>query len=130
MNKFDRYADVVKVDYFTPGALFKIRFDPDLMMMQVLSTSEHLFQCMREAFSAENESAFFIKAHGYSIDSKVYLINKFGYFKFSDGFEHLVVQLSCFIGKSRFGIFDTYEEKICVMLRGNQSLVFKKCFVM
>ena len=39
-----------------------------------------MFEEVRDAFSAENSSAFFVKQYGYRAEPKVYAINKFGYF--------------------------------------------------
>ena len=39
-----------------------------------------MFNELREAFSVNNDAAFFTKQYGYSAPEKKYVINKFGYF--------------------------------------------------
>lgn len=50
-------------------------------MMRVLCSDRRVFECLRDAFSDDNDAAFYVAMHGFSIDEKVYLVNQFGYFR-------------------------------------------------
>lgn len=76
-----RYSDVSSGDSIPDGKSFRILFDPNLNMMRVICAEPKIFEFMRDAFSSQNDAAFYMSMHGYSIDQKVYLINPFGYFK-------------------------------------------------
>lgn len=80
-NHLIRYADIERPERIPEGKLFKFMFDANLEMMRVVCNEKKLFECMREAFSDTNDAAFYVSMHGFNADSKVYLINPFGYFK-------------------------------------------------
>ena len=79
---YEQYADDFKnyYDNFPDGKLFRISFDPLMKQMKVISLRQDLFNELREAFSVNNDAAFFTKQYGYSAPEKKYVINKFGYF--------------------------------------------------
>lgn len=80
-NSLLRYSDIERPDHIPEGKVFKFLFDANLNMMRVLCSKPKLFECMREAFSDNNDAAFYMSMYGYKTDNKVYLINPFGYFK-------------------------------------------------
>lgn len=76
-----KYSELERPDYIPDGKVFRILFDPSMNMMRILCREPKLLECMRDAFSDDNASYFYVSLHGYDIDKKVYLINQFGYFK-------------------------------------------------
>ena len=80
-NHLIRYTDIERPERIPEGKVFKFLFDANLEMMRVVCSEKKLFECMREAFSDTNDAAFYVQMHGFNVDSKVYLINPFGYFK-------------------------------------------------
>ena len=76
-----RFSDIERPEYIPEGKTFRILFDANLSMMRVVCREPKLLECMREAFSADNQSAFFVSLHGFAVPDKVYLINAFGFFK-------------------------------------------------
>lgn len=75
-----RYTDIEKPDYIPNGKIFRILFDSSMNMMRIVCHDNKLLDCMRDAFSDINQSAFYISMYGFKSDEKVYLINAFGYF--------------------------------------------------
>ena len=57
--------------------------------MKLLARSKDAFEELRDAFSVENQQAFFTRQYGYAPESKKYAINKFGYFRSGLVFEIL-----------------------------------------
>lgn len=80
-NHLVRYTDIERPERIPDGKTFKFLFDANLEMMRVVCNEKRLFECMREAFSDTNDAAFYVQMHGFNVDSRVYLINPFGYFK-------------------------------------------------
>jgi superfamily II DNA or RNA helicase len=76
-----KYTDIEKPDFVPTGCIFRILFDANMNMMRIVCKEQMLMDCIRDAFSAENESYFYVSMHGYDIDRKIYNINQFGYFK-------------------------------------------------
>lgn len=79
--RFLRYSDCGSAEDMPDGKNFRFLFDPTLMMMRVVCREPKAFECMREAFSDENQSAFYMSMYGYSASSRVDLISHFGHFK-------------------------------------------------
>lgn len=78
---FEQYSDDLRtLDLFPNGKIFRIVFDNTVGKMKIFARSNEAFEELREAFGAENQSAFFVKQYGYRAEPKVYAINKFGYF--------------------------------------------------
>ena len=78
----EQYADHYSSIYeaVPEGKVFRIVFDSVTQQMKVLAKDCRALEELREAFSAENEQAFFSRQYGYASESKKYQINKFGYF--------------------------------------------------
>ena len=87
----EQYSDdIVSIDELFPrGKLFRLAFDAKVGKMKIFSCDHQAFEDLRSAFSAENASCFFVKQYGYNPDSKVYVINKFGYFSLGLTFDIL-----------------------------------------
>ena len=77
----EKYADDLQlIEAFPNGKLFRLLFDSSVGKLRIVSRSYDAFEHLRDAFSAENSAAFFVKQYGYRAEPKVYAINKFGYF--------------------------------------------------
>ena len=77
----EKYADdLQQIEAFPNGKLFRLLFDSSVGKLRIVSRSYDAFEHLRDAFSAENSAAFFVKQYGYRAEPKVYAINKFGYF--------------------------------------------------
>lgn len=77
----EEYSDnLAEFEIFPSGKIFRISFDSTVGKMKILAKDHSVFQQLRDAFSAENTNAFFVKQYGYAAAQKNYAINKFGYF--------------------------------------------------
>lgn len=78
---FEEYVDnISEIDIFPNGKIFRICFDNTVLKFKILSKRSDLFYELQNAFSAPNPNAFFVSRYGYKTETKVYAINKFGYF--------------------------------------------------
>lgn len=68
------------IDVFPDGKRFRISYDGSVNMMRVVARSREDLEDMRMAFSTENKSAFFSQQYGYKAETRLYNVNKFGYF--------------------------------------------------
>lgn len=80
MEEFDKYSDDSNIELFPDGKIFRLQFDPSVRKMKIICKKYELFEDLRNAFSAPNTSSFFMSQYGYKTESKLYAINKFGYF--------------------------------------------------
>ena len=76
----DYSDDLSQIEVYPNGKTFRLTYDQHVGKFRILSRSYDMFEEVRDAFSAENSSAFFVKQYGYRAEPKVYAINKFGYF--------------------------------------------------
>ena len=60
--------------------MFRLTYDQSVSKLRIMSRSYELFEELRDAFSADNSAAFFVRQYGYKTEPKVYAVNKFGYF--------------------------------------------------
>lgn len=91
IDAFEKYGDKFRdlYDAVPEGKVFRIAYDGALRQMRILSRSNKCIEEVREAFSVDNTSAFFIKQFGYTPEKRIYSINKFGYFEAGLVFEIL-----------------------------------------
>lgn len=80
MNNFEKYNDEQNIELFPDGKIFRISYDSSVRKLKIISKKYEWLEDLRNAFSAPNNSAFFMSQYGYKTESKVYAINKFGYF--------------------------------------------------
>jgi len=80
MDSFEKYADEKNIELFPNGKLFRLSFDSSVRKFRITSKKHESLQDLRNAFSAPNTSSFFMQQYGYKTESKLYAINKFGYF--------------------------------------------------
>lgn len=85
---FEQYVDK-NIDFFPNGKLFRIIFDNISCKFRLLARNNSDLEKIVKDFSVENTSSFFVKQHGYSAESKLYIINKFGFFSVGLFFEVL-----------------------------------------
>lgn len=107
---FEQYADDIgQYELFPNGKAFRIIYDPSVNKMKLLAVKFDLFNEIRDAFSCENPSAFFVHQYGYKVENKLYAINKFGYFSVGLIWE-VLVQI-----KTLFGSLDVVAmSKNCI----------------
>ncbi len=79
-QSFDIYNDVQNIELFPDGKIFRIQFDSSVRKLKIICKKYELLEELRNAFSAPNGSSFFMSQYGYKTESKLYAINKFGYF--------------------------------------------------
>ena len=78
---YEEYADNLdSMNVFPEGKTFRISYDSTVNNMRITSKSQEAFDEIREAFSVENKAAFFSRQYGYKSETRLYNINKFGYF--------------------------------------------------
>lgn len=79
---FEEYADNFqsREDIFPRNTLFRLCFDPIANAMKLMYKRADLFEELQNAFSVDNPQAFFSQQYGYKGQSKLFAINKFGYF--------------------------------------------------
>ena len=80
MDQFDKYNDENGIELFPDGKIFRLQYDSSVRKMKIICKKHDLFEDLRNAFSAPNNSSFFMSQYGYKTESKLYAINKFGYF--------------------------------------------------
>ena len=82
MSSTELYADHFNDLYeaLPNGKAFRITYDPVTRQLKMIAKSSSILEEIRNAFSADNPNAFIAKQYGYSVEKKVYQINKFGYF--------------------------------------------------
>lgn len=80
MDQFEIYNDPINIELFPEGKIFRLQFDSSVRKMKIICKRYDFFEDLRNAFSAPNNSSFFMSQYGYKTESKVYAINKFGYF--------------------------------------------------
>lgn len=77
----EQYADSLKQsELFPPGKVFRMMYDPTCSKFKILAAKFTALEELRDAFSCDNPSSFFVRQYGYRSESKLYAINKFGYF--------------------------------------------------
>lgn len=76
---FEQYVDK-NIELFPEGKLFRILFDNVSGRFRILAKYPEDQRKLIFAFSVENSGAFFSKQYGYSSESRLYMVNKFGYF--------------------------------------------------
>lgn len=77
----EEYSDDLQhIEVYPKGKLFRLTFDSKVHEFRLLCSNYNILEEIRDAFSAQNKAMFFIKQYGYKAESKVYIINKFGYF--------------------------------------------------
>lgn len=79
-QSFDIYNDSQNIELFPDGKIFRIQFDSSVRKLKIICKKYELLEELRNAFSAPNTSSFFMSQYGYKTESKLYAINKFGYF--------------------------------------------------
>lgn len=78
---FEEYTDdLSQIEVFPQGKMFRITFDPNVREFRLYCKHYEMLEEIRDAYSAPNKASFFVKQYGYRAESKVYVINKFGYF--------------------------------------------------
>ena len=55
-----RYSDIERPDHIPDGKAFRILFDAATGMMRVVCREPKVLEYMRDAFSDENQSAFYM----------------------------------------------------------------------
>ena len=83
MEDLSKYNDLQDIELFPDGKLFRILYDSSVRKFRIICKKYDLFEDLRNSFSVNNQSAFFVAQYGYKTFAKLYVINKFGYF--SDG---------------------------------------------
>lgn len=86
---FEQYVDKDLIEFFPDGKLFRILFDNISCKFRILGRDQYDMDKLINTFSDVNPGAFFSKQYGYHADSKVYAVNKFGYFPIGLIFEVL-----------------------------------------
>lgn len=78
----EQYTDSfqTQLDVFPDNKIFRLTFDPVVNAMRVLCKRQDLFEELQKAFSVDNPQAFFSQQYGYKGQSKLFAVNKFGYF--------------------------------------------------
>ena len=78
---FEQYKDdFINEDVFPHGKMFRIIFDNITAKFRLLAKHNEDLRKVVDAFSTDNNAAFFSAQYGYSVDTKNYSINKFGFF--------------------------------------------------
>lgn len=105
---FSKYIDTLdQIEIFPNGTIFRIIFDNTVRKLKIICKHYDHFEELREAFSAPNPSSFFMKQYGYKTETKIYQINKFGYFSPGLLFEILL------------WIKQNYEDLTCIAMSNN-----------
>lgn len=73
--------DLTSIEIFPDSKLFRISFDHNVGKLRIFCKTNQLLEDLRNCFSDNNPSSFFVKQYGYQVDNKIYAINKFGYFE-------------------------------------------------
>lgn len=79
---FEQYSDSfqTQLDVFPGNKIFRLTFDPVVNALRLSCKRQDLFEELQNAFSIDNPQAFFSQQYGYHGESKLFAINKFGYF--------------------------------------------------
>ena len=79
---YEKYSDSfqTQLEVFPENKIFRICFDPVVNALRILCKRQDLFEELQDAFSADNPQAFFSQQYGYRGQTKLFAINKFGYF--------------------------------------------------
>lgn len=85
---FEQYVDK-NIEFFPDGKLFRILFDNVSVKFRILTRDPFDLESIVKAFSDDNPGAFFSRQFGFHTDSRVYTVNKFGYFAIGLIFEVL-----------------------------------------
>lgn len=85
---YEQYVDK-NIEFFPDGKLFRILFDNTLVKFRILTRDPLDLESIIKSFSDDNPGAFFSRQFGFHTDSKVYTVNKFGYFSLGLIFEVL-----------------------------------------
>lgn len=72
--------DLAKIELLPAGKIFRIIFDSCVRKFKLIAKRYEMLEEIRNAFSANNPSAFIVKQYGYRAEARLYAINKFGYF--------------------------------------------------
>lgn len=78
----EKYSDSFQnqLEIFPDKKIFRISYDSAVNSMRILCKRPDLFEEIQKAFSVDNPQAFFSQQYGYRGQSKLFAINKFGYF--------------------------------------------------
>ena len=78
---FEEYSDNFQdLELFPNGKIFRISYDCTIHKFKLFAARYDDFDEIRNAFSVDNPTAFFVHQYGYRAENKLYAINKFGYF--------------------------------------------------
>ena len=78
---FEEYSDNFQdIELFPNGKIFRISYDCTIHKFKLFAARYDDFDEIRNAFSVDNPTAFFVHQYGYRAENKLYAINKFGYF--------------------------------------------------
>lgn len=79
---YEKYSDSfqTQLEVFPENKIFRICFDPVVKALRILCKRQDLFEELQDAFSTDNPQAFFSQQYGYRGQTKLFAINKFGYF--------------------------------------------------
>lgn len=72
---------MIDEELFPSNKLFRIIYDETMHKFRILAKYEEDLEKIIEIFSDVNNSAYFVKQHGYNANFKLYVINSFGYFE-------------------------------------------------
>ena len=79
---FEKYADNLdeSEDLIPVDKDFRIIFDNIQYKWRIFCRYDEDLEDLKKAFACENKAAFYMKMHGYNVDTKHYVVNQFGYF--------------------------------------------------
>ena len=78
---FEEYTDNLKqTELFPTGKVFRLLYDNTCNKFNIIANKFNNLEELRDAFSCDNPTSFFVKQYGYRAENKLYAINKFGYF--------------------------------------------------
>lgn len=78
---FEEYTDNLKqTELFPTGKVFRLLYDNTCNKFKIIANKFNNLEELRDAFSCDNPTSFFVKQYGYRAENKLYAINKFGYF--------------------------------------------------
>ena len=80
MTDYQVYDDLDFDSEFENGKIFRIYFSSKLRKFRIISFDNKYVDELIDTFSDINPSSFFMKQYGYAVESKISIINKFGYF--------------------------------------------------
>jgi hypothetical protein len=60
MDNFEKYNDEQNIEIFPDGKIFRISYDSSVRKLKIISKKYEWLEDLRNAFSAPNNSAFFM----------------------------------------------------------------------